>query len=175
MSPSLLPHSGLYWPITSLHSPNPLFQRLLTSSALASLTNLASFLLPNPIFWHLLVITFYDSTLYTFCLSSSCYFTLSSHFFLFALTLPLLPSNHLNIFFFVNMDFLKSFSHLRLLCLYLRCVSYSLLASLPASTFALKNLLDVLQPDWQKHFCVYMCIFSNLEEELQKSLIIISK
>lgn len=107
MSPSLLPHSGLYWPITSLHSPNPLFQRLLTSSALASLTNLASFLLPNPIFWHLLVITFYDSTLYTFCLSSSCYFTLSSHFFLFALTLPLLPSNHLNIFFFCEYGFLK--------------------------------------------------------------------
>lgn len=37
--------------------------------------------------------------LHTFCLGPSCVSTLSSHFFSFALSfIPLLPSNHLNIF-----------------------------------------------------------------------------
>lgn len=65
MSPSPLPHRRLYWPITPLHSLIPLFPAfslilcLFCLKVFCSSISLSSFLLPNPIFWHLLVIKLY--------------------------------------------------------------------------------------------------------------------
>lgn len=169
MSPSPLPHSRLYWPITSPHSLSPLFSPLLLTSS-RSLTNLASFLLPNPIFWHLPLITFCDSTHSASVppASQHCHLTFFPLRFHSYLCYPVTIWT-----FSVNMDFLKSFSHVCLLCLYLRCVSHFFPLCFFASCYLCTENPPWCFPAWLTKACfVYMCTFFNFGGETAKRLII---